>query len=67
MKREDCKILRKDDALKDMPFILLTAVNDKDDIAQAIGQGIKNYMIKPMDDEQLYAKITRLLHLNSRP
>ena len=31
MKREDCKILRKDDALKDMPFILLTAVNDKDD------------------------------------
>ena len=42
MKREDCKILRKDDALKDMPFILLTAVNDKDDIAQAIGQGIKN-------------------------
>ncbi|MDP6477613.1 MAG: hypothetical protein QF502_06850 [Nitrospinaceae bacterium] len=48
-----------------MPFILLTAVNDKDDIAQAIGQGIKNYMIKPLDDEQLDAKITRLLHLNN--
>ncbi len=57
--------LKKDDALKNIPFILLTAVGNKERIVQAMEGGIKNYMIKPLDDEQLNAKLTRLLHLEN--
>lgn len=59
------KALKKDDVLKDIPFILLTAVNDKDFITQAFREGIKNYIIKPLEEEPLSEKLTRLLKLEN--
>ncbi len=47
----------------DIPFILLTAKKKKEDILEARTRGIKNYVTKPYDVENLSSKIQRTLKL----
>ncbi|MEA2065370.1 MAG: response regulator [Patescibacteria group bacterium] len=40
------KYCKKDEDLKNIPIILLTNLNDKDDIEKALSLGVKDYLIK---------------------
>ena len=51
------KTLRKDEKLKDTPFIMITAEGRKENILEAIKEGVNNYIVKPFNTEALKTKI----------
>ncbi|MBT4290238.1 MAG: response regulator [Deltaproteobacteria bacterium] len=57
--------MRKDDNLKDIPFILVTADDDHDNMVLAIKAGISNMMKKPYQANVLEAKINRVFEFHA--
>ena len=55
------KEIRKADALKAMPILMITTVSGKEDIVTALKAGVNNYVVKPFDAGTLQAKITQLV------
>ena len=53
-------------AYTDIPFLFISALNDKDIRLQAFKQGAIDYITKPIDNELLLAKIRSLLHFYAR-
>ncbi len=51
------KAIRKDDKLKDTPFIMVTASNTKQVILETIKLGIKAYIIKPFNSNSVKKKL----------
>jgi two-component system chemotaxis response regulator CheY len=49
--------VRSDDELKNIPFVMITAEAQKDNIAKAVEAGITNYVMKPFTA----AKISEIL------
>lgn len=56
-----CEAIKKDRALADVPVILLTSLNDPEDIFHGLRARANNYLTKPYDDEVLFARIDQLL------
>ncbi len=54
------KFLKNSGALKEAWMIMLTGVNDKESIKQAILKGVDDFMIKPVDVDLLRTKILKL-------
>ena len=59
------KTLRADRKLRNIPFLLVTAESSRSRILEAMMLGIRNYIIKPIDPENLMAKIRRLVKISS--
>jgi len=55
------KRLRADPSTAHVPILILTARRGTDDIKTAIRLGATDYMSKPFNDEQLLARVARLL------
>ncbi|KAB0497812.1 response regulator [Pseudomonas vancouverensis] len=53
---------REQDALKSMPFIMVTSRGDKENVVQAIQAGVSGYVSKPFTNEQLLNKVKQALH-----
>ncbi|OGH62248.1 MAG: hypothetical protein A3G34_16755 [Candidatus Lindowbacteria bacterium RIFCSPLOWO2_12_FULL_62_27] len=54
-------VFRKIDALRDIPIIMLTAMNTKDKVIEAIQCGAQEYIVKPIDDiEKVTEKIDKV-------
>ncbi|MCP4609591.1 MAG: response regulator [Planctomycetes bacterium] len=53
--------LRNDQAIKDIPVIMVTALCDAKDIDTATSLGISDYVTKPIDFEKLIEKISNIL------
>ncbi len=53
-------------AYADIPFLFLSAVNDKDIRLKAFKQGAIDYISKPIDNDILLAKIRSMLHFYAR-
>ncbi len=49
--------LAADENLKDIPVIIISARNQKEDVLQALKLGAKDYMVKPPNVELLLKKI----------
>lgn len=49
--------LSADENLKDIPVIIISARNQKEDVLQALKLGAKDYMVKPPNVELLLKKI----------
>lgn len=49
--------LSTDENLKDIPVIIISARNQKEDVLQALKLGAKDYMVKPPNIELLLKKI----------
>lgn len=49
--------LAADESLKDIPVIIISARNQKEDVLQALKLGAKDYMVKPPNVELLLKKI----------
>lgn len=49
---------------KDIPVIVLTGVEDKDSIIKGIEYGIRDYILKPFDQNDLLERVQRVLEGN---
>lgn len=51
------KTLKSDDELKDIPFIMITAEAQKDNIIEAVKAGVSSYIVKPFTAEIINEKL----------
>ncbi|MBU0743979.1 MAG: response regulator [Gammaproteobacteria bacterium] len=56
-----CEKLRQDTAFDVVPIIMVTAKDKDDDIVQSLEKGADDYIIKPINKEDLYKKVSSLL------
>ena len=52
---------RQQDAMKTLPFIMVTSRGDKENVVQAIQAGVSDYVGKPFTNEQLLTKVKKAL------
>jgi two-component system, chemotaxis family, chemotaxis protein CheY len=53
--------VRVDDKLKNMPILMVTTRNMKEDIVNAIKAGVNGYIVKPFDAKTLNSKISEII------
>ena len=58
---EFLKEVRSDGALKDMPFIMITAESKTENVVAAKAAGVSNYIVKPFNADTLKKKIEAVL------
>lgn len=58
---ELCRQLRQDPNLRDMPVILLTALNNLHDVVRSLECGADNFIRKPFEDKYLLGRIRFIL------
>lgn len=56
---EFLKWVRADQRFKDLPFLLLTTLNEQDKVMEAITNGVSNFLLKPWEEEDLKEKIAQ--------
>ena len=54
------KVLQKDSALKTIPVMMLTGMNEIDDVATALTLGAQEYLMKPITQKTLKEKLNLL-------
>ena len=54
------KKVRADDNLKDIPFLMVTAEAQKENIVEAVKARVSNYIVKPFTPETLSEKIEKI-------
>lgn len=54
------KKVREHAALKDLPFVLITAVAEKEYIVQAKSMNVNGYVLKPVTFQRVMSKLTEL-------
>jgi two-component system chemotaxis response regulator CheY len=54
------KKVRADDKLKDIPFLMVTAEAQKENIIEAVKAKVSNYIVKPFTPETLGEKIEKI-------
>lgn len=52
--------VRSDDELKDLPFIMVTAEAQKENIVEAVKAGVSNYVVKPFTAETISEKLKKV-------
>jgi two-component system chemotaxis response regulator CheY len=55
------KAVRADSALKHLPFLMVTAEAEKENIIEAVKSGVSNYIVKPFTAQTLGEKVTKVL------
>jgi len=46
---------------KDVPFIMVTSLDDKEYVVEAVQHGVTSYVTKPFNNDQLISKVTKAL------
>lgn len=54
------KVIRSDEKLKSIPFLMVTAEAQKEQIMKALQEGVDNYIVKPFTAEILKEKIDKI-------
>ncbi len=54
------KAIRADDKMKKIPVLMVTSVDEKDNVIQAVQAGINDYFLKPISAEVLKNKIDKI-------
>jgi two-component system chemotaxis response regulator CheY len=54
------KAVRADPKLKHLPFLMVTAEADKDNIVEAVKSGVNNYIVKPFNAATMKEKIEKI-------
>ena len=52
--------VRADDELKSIPFVMVTAEAQKENIIQAVQAGVNNYVVKPFTPETITQKLEKV-------
>ncbi len=53
--------MKDSESLKDIPFLMLTASTEKDNIVMAIRAGVDDYLTKPFQSQELETRVIKLL------
>jgi two-component system chemotaxis response regulator CheY len=53
--------VRRNDAVKALPILMVTTVSAKEDIVTALKAGVSNYVVKPFDADTLTTKIQQVV------
>ena len=61
-----CKILKKDEATKSIPIVMLTAKSSEADIVAGLEMGAEDYVVKPFSPRVLLARIQNVLRRNQK-
>ncbi|MFN8389447.1 MAG: response regulator [Bdellovibrionota bacterium] len=51
------KAVRGDEKLKDLPFLMVTAESQKENVVEAVKAGVTNYIVKPFNRDTLEKKL----------
>ena len=54
------KEVRRDTKLRHLPFLMVTAEAEKDNIVEAVKSGVSNYIVKPFNAATLKQKIEKI-------
>ena len=54
------KTVRSDESMKAVPFLMVTAEAQKDNVIQAVQAGVSNYVVKPFTPEALKEKLEKI-------
>ena len=54
------KAVREDDKLKTIPFIMVTAEGQKENVLEAVKAGVSNYIVKPFTPETFNEKLQKV-------
>jgi two-component system chemotaxis response regulator CheY len=54
------RAIRSDEALKNIPVLMVTAEAKKENILAAIQAGVNNYIVKPFNAQTLQEKLTKI-------
>ncbi len=54
------KMVKSDDELKDISFVMVTAETQKDNIVEAVKAGVSNYIVKPFTAETVSEKLNKI-------
>ncbi|GAF02704.1 hybrid sensor histidine kinase/response regulator [Saccharicrinis fermentans] len=60
---DTCKAMRKDDMLKDIPVIFLTALNHTEDLVAGFNAGGQDYVSKPFNYEEVISRVKTHIEL----
>ena len=58
---EICKYIRKDNSIKNLPVIMLTAKGEEEDKIKGLDSGVDDYLTKPFSFNELMARIKAVL------
>lgn len=58
---EFLKAVRANPAFKDLPFLMVTAEAQKQNIIEAVQAGVSNYVVKPFTEEVITEKLAKIL------
>ena len=53
------KACKEDDAIRNIPFVMVTAEAQKDSVLEAIKAGVDNYIVKPFTPDKLQEAIQK--------
>jgi len=56
------KAVKEDNQLKDIPFLMVTAEGQKENVVQAVQAGVSNYIVKPFTPETFSAKLEKIFN-----
>ena len=54
------RTVRADAELKHLPFLMVTAEGQKENIIEAVQAGVSNYVVKPFTPEELKGKLEKI-------
>jgi two-component system chemotaxis response regulator CheY len=54
------KAVREDEKLKSIPFIMVTAEGQKENVLEAVKSGVSNYIVKPFTPETFNEKLQKV-------
>jgi two-component system chemotaxis response regulator CheY len=54
------KAVRADNSFKSIPFLMVTAEGQKENVIQAVQAGVSNYIVKPFTPETFNAKLEKI-------
>ncbi len=62
---EVCRRLKRDDRTRHIPVVMLTALTDTDDRIRGLEAGADDFLSKPVDDFDLFARLEALARYNT--
>ena len=57
------RAVKKEEAFKDTPFLMVTVEDSKEKVVEALKWGIRDYIVKPLSSRSFEAKVKSLLKI----
>jgi two-component system, chemotaxis family, chemotaxis protein CheY len=57
------RAIRQDEALKEIPVLMVTAESRKENIMEAVRAGVSNYIVKPFNSKTLEEKLNKIFKI----